>query len=524
MLREPGQAFTGTEAGFRPALRDSGQTEIRKPPETRTNWATNYWFYNYQQPTGCGFWSEGRLTKQKTKRITETVAWEGRDELNLAEFPIASLSSRPDKARKTLQFEDRIWDKGLGRHVTRKLMITASDHYGLPTTLDDEVILGLIQLTRQNDFGDRRVFFSRYELIRLLGWRNEGKSYSRLETSLRRWLGVTFYYENAWWDKKAGAWVNESFHLLERVSILGRTRRQASSTAEPALSAALWNEVVFRSFQAGYLKRIDMGLFRRLKSPIAKRLFRFLDKRFHHKTMWEFNLHELAHEHIGLSRSYDTGQLKRKLLPAIVELEESGYLRGSEPESRFVRIKQGVWHVVLIKGKAEPRDNSNPLVDSLVRHGVNRATAERLAAEHPTERIEHHVQVLDWVLKQPNIENPTSPAGYLVQSIRQAYDPPAGFGKTVGKMARQSGKNTQQSSESRLQRRVAAYLNKLADSDRNRLEQAAMASATEAMLEAYRRARQARAPLLIELYRRLIIENHVTGLLVRKKAKSHRGH
>ena len=201
------------------------------------------------------------MTKQKTKRITETVAWEGRDELNLAEFPIASLSSRPDKTRKTLHFEDRIWDKGLGRHVTRKLTITASDHYGLPTTLDDEVILGLIQLTQQNDFGERRVFFSRYELIRLLGWRNEGKSYSRLETSLRRWLGVTFYYENAWWDKQAGAWVNESFHLLERVSILGRTRQQARSTAEPALSAVLWNEVVFRSFQAGYLKRIDMGLF-----------------------------------------------------------------------------------------------------------------------------------------------------------------------------------------------------------------------------------------------------------------------
>jgi hypothetical protein len=164
------------------------------------------------------------------------------------------------------------------------------------------------------------------------------------------------------------------------------------------------------------------------------------------------------------------------------------------------------------------------VVDSLVRHGVNRATAERLVAEYPAQRIAHHVEVLDWVLKQPNIEKPTSPAGYLVQSIRQAYDSPAGFGKTVNRTVRQASKNTQQSSESRLQRRVAAYLNKLADSDRNRLEQAAMASATEAMLEAYRRARQAREPLLIELYHRLIIENHVAGLLVRKKAKGHGGH
>ncbi len=46
LLREPGQEVTGTGAGFGPPLRDSGQTEIRKPPETRANWATNYWFHN----------------------------------------------------------------------------------------------------------------------------------------------------------------------------------------------------------------------------------------------------------------------------------------------------------------------------------------------------------------------------------------------------------------------------------------------------------------------------------------------
>ena len=122
------------------------------------------------------------MKKKTPKSAIEAVAWEGRDELNLAEFPIALLSSRPNPNQKTVQFEDRIWDKRPNRHVTRKLTITASDLYGLPTTLDDDVILGLIQLTRENDFQDNQVFFSRYKLIRLLGWRNEGKSYMRLET------------------------------------------------------------------------------------------------------------------------------------------------------------------------------------------------------------------------------------------------------------------------------------------------------------------------------------------------------
>ena len=63
--------------------------------------------------------------------------------MNLAEFPIACLSSRPGKAAKTLQFEDRIWDRGRGEWTARRLTISASDKYGLPTALDDEVILGL---------------------------------------------------------------------------------------------------------------------------------------------------------------------------------------------------------------------------------------------------------------------------------------------------------------------------------------------------------------------------------------------
>lgn len=461
------------------------------------------------------------MAKQKEHGVSETASCEGRDELNLAEFPIASLSSRPASGQKTLHFEDRIWDKGLGRHVTRKLTITASDHFGLPTALDDEVVLGLIQLTRQNDFRDKRVFFSRYELIRLLGWRNEGKSYSRLETSLKRWLGVTFYYENAWWDKQSDSWVNESFHLLERVSILAAGRRSVRDPSEPVLSSFLWNEVVFRSFQAGYLKRIDMELFRRLKSPIVKRLYRFLDKRFHHKTAWEFELRELAHEHIGLSRSYDTAQLKRKLLPAITELEDAGFVRTMNSSDRFTWIKRGVWQVAFARrgAKAGPPHASTspqaPIRDSLLRHGVNRNTADRLVADHSPDTIEHHVRVLEWLLTQSSIEKPRNAAGYLVQSIREGYDVPSGFRQPVRRRnaTRQPPENTSQSVETRIQKQVTAHIKELSGAERNRLERDALASAERPMLEAYHRAQSRKEPILTDMYRRLILEQHVAGLL-----------
>ena len=197
-------------------------------------------------------------------------------------------------------------------------MISASDQYGLPTALDDEVILGLIQLSREQGFESRRVFFSRYRLLTSWAGGHEGKSYSRLETSLKRWLGVTLYYENAWWDKAGQAWVDENFHLLEQLSIYDRARQllQAGLGRAAAVHVRL-ERGRFPQLSSGYLKQIDMDLYPRLQSPIAKRLYRLLDKRFYHKRRWEFGLRELACEHVGLSRSYDTGQLKRKLRPAI---------------------------------------------------------------------------------------------------------------------------------------------------------------------------------------------------------------
>ena len=116
---------------------------------------------------------------------------------------MATLADRAPRGCKTLVFEDRIWDRGQISSVSGGLTISASDKFGLPTALDDEVILGLVQLSKATDFADRRVQFSRYQLVHLLGWRDEGRSYRRLEESLKRWLGVTLYYENAWWDKRS---------------------------------------------------------------------------------------------------------------------------------------------------------------------------------------------------------------------------------------------------------------------------------------------------------------------------------
>ena len=81
---------------------------------------------------------------------TEPASLLGRDEMNLAEFPITLLADYASKGEKTLTFRG-----GNGR-----LTVTGSDAYGLPTALDADVIVALIYLTKlRNDFQDVKVNF-----------------------------------------------------------------------------------------------------------------------------------------------------------------------------------------------------------------------------------------------------------------------------------------------------------------------------------------------------------------------------
>ena len=51
---------------------------------------------------------------------------EGRDEMNLAEFPLSLLADRAGADQRSLCFEDTVWDEGRKERITRQLTVTAS--------------------------------------------------------------------------------------------------------------------------------------------------------------------------------------------------------------------------------------------------------------------------------------------------------------------------------------------------------------------------------------------------------------
>ena len=271
----------------------------------------------------------------------------------------------------------------------------------------------------------------------MLGWPNEGKSYDRIKLSLQRIANVTYNYDNAWWDPRQKSWTTKIFHIIDTVEINDSRASDGQGGLFP--SRIVWNEVVFDSFQAGFLRNIDFQLCMRLEHPIALRMYRFLGKRFHHKPDWTLDLKEFAYEHIGLGRNYEGGtQIARKLQPAITELETVGFLETLDDDARFLK-KGRDWKIRLIQ-KAPAADPALPTPSKSERYRADRprggtyqpwrdkGQGRRTGREAPGTRLIYlKIDVFDWLMEKQDKRVAKSPAGYLVKSIERRLCRPQGL-------------------------------------------------------------------------------------------------
>lgn len=475
-----------------------------------------------------------------------SFGFSAKDEMNLAEFPIALVTDRVPAGEKTIRFQDRIFDERKGQLVTRKLIITASVEYGLPTAKDDEVILGLIQLTRRaNNFTDRTVRFSRSDLIRLLGWPDTGPSYKRLTLAFHRWLGVSLHYDNAWWDKTQGRWCTIGFHIIESFKLSSEGSGPRGQMELP-LSRFTWNEDVFRSFQAGYLKQLDLDFYLDLTFPTSKRIFRFLDKRFYHRDEWVFDLKEFTLDHVGLSRKYEGNtQLARKLEPAIRELEERGFLAPLAPEERYEKVSSRKWLIRFVRnrgnnalsgGTEAPTAAPSPeLVAELTRRGVTPSTGRELVSNHPEEHVREKLASFDWLQAENDGRVLRSPAGFLVQSIRENYEVPQGFKLQIEKARataaqrkkarlleeeRERREAAEQERERVKQDRVWAYWDSLTEDEQSSLWSKAIETANPFYLKIYRE-HEGTGSESEERWKGILLYSVLTDLLDAQDSKPH---
>lgn len=464
------------------------------------------------------------LKTESPEQAKQGEVLQGVDELNLAEFPLAAISQRLET--KTVVFDDEVFDRDLGRSVPRRLTLSGSDRYGLPTAADDDVLLACIQISKLGNFSDPKVIFSRYEILKLLGWRDETRNYRRVAESLRRWKGLTVYSDKAFFDKKASSWVNRDFGIIDNLSIY---RRESAETK--ARSHFTWNEVIFQSFQAGYLKQLDWSLYCKLKSPVAKRLYRFLDKRFYHRSRIEIDLRILGTTKVRLSSDYNTAQMKRALDRGIAELEHLWCLKRTK--DRYQKVGKGNWIVVFEQKRATiasvVKSASNIQLESnlsreLTKRGVGPATADELTTASDQATVRTMIELFDWY----NERNQSRGAGFLVHAIKNSSSiiHPAGFESSIdGMRRREAQKNRistareklgqreakQQEAENVKRRAFLAAWERLDFRGQEAFENEALGSSPPLTVRQYRLAKN-EGSTLFEKYRMIVLIDHFNRL------------
>ena len=399
-----------------------------------------------------------RQKKRAEQELDQTphVIRSGGDEMNLVEYPFAALWSKDGDASSI----EHSWETQhpiSGRKVKASWRVTGDPDLGLPGPTDERLYLVLMELSRESGFSSQIVHFTRHDLIKRLRWSHDQHSYRMLGESLRRLKAVTISAENAFWDATIKSFRTVGFGILDNYDVVaergGRKKKDGSETERPE-SFFRWNDVVFGSVQAGYIRALDLDFALSLKGDLALRLFRYLDKKaYDGRKTFEIELEVLCERHLGMKPMQYDSTRRARLKSAHDELLRRDFLRSLSFEPMKTRKAEKVCYVFTPRNsrsieatekKAEQSslpeipnspqqtvlagalqnvatmDGDGALIERMMEIGVSPDVARQLAATTTRNDLKAQLDCL-------SDRKATDPAAVLVKSIREKWSFPQAY-------------------------------------------------------------------------------------------------
>lgn len=404
-------------------------------------------------------------TARRTTTRGETQASDafvsGKDEMNLAEFPFASLRNRGDK-RKALIYKGWVSDER-GNRYEQEWVTQGGSLVGIPTEFDERVFIALVAITAQQGFVSQQVPLSLYQIINIMGLSRSKPSYEYVENSLERLLAATFTSRQAFWDHEREERVTtvKGFHLIDGYWLRYKEVNREIAEEEGVPGYIVWNDVIWKSFKAGYIKNLDLDFFYSLQSPVSRRLYRFLDKRMQYQDKYEIDVFDLG-ARLGLVRYNYPSKVIEKLQSGFDELTLRGFLEAAEAVKvkKYTRIRftkgEGIRPLLEAStspGVAQKEEENNSsgepdpkahLVAQLQEFGISRKVSERLANRYTEARITEKIEFLDF-LQAIAPSAVKRPSGWLRRAIEEDYAAPEGFQTAAAREAAQAAKEEKRS-------------------------------------------------------------------------------
>ncbi len=357
----------------------------------------------------------------------------GRDEMNLAEFPFASLT-RQGNDQDAFTYEGWITDKA-GKRLRQRWTVRGAGGLGLPTEYDERVVIALMAISADQGFETRKIPFSVYQILQIMGTSRSKRAYESVERSLERLVGVTIYAEGAFWDNGEKSWVKvkSGFHLIDKYWLAYLEEDETVREAEGVPGYFIWSEDIWKSVQDGYIKYLDLNLYFSLNSPIARRLYRFLDKRMAYQNEYEIDIFDLSGR-LGMARYKYPSKVLEKLQPALDELIAQRFLSDARPVKvgRYTRMRfeqkaalgpvgEGAKALAASEVEAAPE-----IMAPLMALGLSERVARELTAQHDRAHILEKIDFLLWE-QESNPSSIRNPQGWLRRAIEEDWGAPEGY-------------------------------------------------------------------------------------------------
>ena len=269
----------------------------------------------------------------------------GKDHLTLADWRTGVLQFQQPRGNNGKLPDSLATGFARSDGTTQQVILERGAASEFPTAGDEDVILGLIHLARQQGFPELIHFVPRH-LLQIIRWPLKQQSYDRLRRALARYKKLSATFTGNWYDRQSRQIVPTLLTGIIAQAEIVAVRGRLSSDALPP-STVQFCENFNTSLKNGNLVEIDFDLLFSWRRPGAKDLHRHLNKVWHggkKPRVYERDLRELACGHLGMKDSKD---LKRNLQNIIDELEQQEYLLPLPASERYRKVAVGVWRVRL---------------------------------------------------------------------------------------------------------------------------------------------------------------------------------
>jgi hypothetical protein len=255
---------------------------------------------------------------------------QGKDEMNLAVLPIARLGRNDRRTR--IEYHGTFREPG---QEQEEMVWVVEGAAGLPTEFAERVMIALLYIGAEGNFAERKMTFTVYRVLKVLGLTISNRNYRLVEKALKQLAGVLITSDKAWVErsedcKQKRITTSHGFHVIDEYYLHYQEGDEDEKT-----SFITWGARVWKSIQAGYLKLLDVNFYYSVQNPVARRLYRFLDKMMAYESgkPYEIDVFDLANK-LGMASYEHAAHLRRPLKVAAQELVDRGYLRSFE----FVKV------------------------------------------------------------------------------------------------------------------------------------------------------------------------------------------